>query len=519
LVESSDPSAQKPLIDLLSHPRAKTRLQALCTLDGLGATTPQIFLKAFADVHPTVREHAIRLSETVSKRLAQEASARETFTALLNLVEDPEPRVRQQLAFTLGEWEDPRAAQALVKLASDSRLQIAIMSSAPRHVRPMLAAVLANSTASAASGKLIEELIGLAIALGDNTTFTKALADISQPRDGKYLPWQFAAMAGFLDALERQKISLQKFQDAGKADSPNVKLEGVFVAARSLASNPSAPETERLNAVRLLGRGFTERDKDLERLGDLLRPETASALQEAALAALQRSRGPRVAEIALAGWRGYGPALRIEVLNLLLSRPEWARALLAGIEGQTISIAGIGTAHQQKLITHTDSAIRRRAEKLFSATRRDRQALLKEYRGVEKLTADPAKGLALFRQNCSPCHRFKEEGHEIGADLNTMAGKPIQTLLTAILDPNQAVEARYVNYAAVTRSDREISGVITAETATSITIRSPGGNEEVILRNDLKELTSSGLSLMPEGFEKALSPQQMADLIAYISAR
>jgi len=126
---------------------------------------------------------------------------------------------------------------------------------------------------------------------------------------------------------------------------------------------------------------------------------------------------------------------------------------------------------------------------------------------------------ALFRQNCSTCHRFKGEGHEIGVDLNTLAGKPVQTLLMAILDPNQAVEARYVNYNARTRSDREVSGVITAETATSITLRSPGGNEEVILRSDLKELTSSGLSLMPEGLEKALDPQAMADLISYLLAR
>ena len=97
-----------------------------------------------------------------------------------------------------------------------------------------------------------------------------------------------------------------------------------------------------------------------------------------------------------------------------------------------------------------------------------------------------------------------------------MTGKPVQTLLVAILDPNQAVEARYVNYTALTKSEREISGVITAETASSITLRSPGGNEEVILRSDLKELTSSGLSLMPEGFEKTLTAQDMADLIAYI---
>src|SRR5205814_1040504 len=144
-------------------------------------------------------------------------------------------------------------------------------------------------------------------------------------------------------------------------------------------------------------------------------------------------------------------------------------------------------SYQQKLVTSQDPAIRQRAVKLFSATRHDRQSVLKDYRAVEKLTGDPAKGSILFRQNCSTCHRFKGEGHEIGVDLNTLAGKPVEVLLVAILDPNQAVEARYVNYTASTRSGREISGVIAAETATSITLRSPGGNEEVILRSDLKE--------------------------------
>ena len=85
----------------------------------------------------------------------------------------------------------------------------------------------------------------------------------------------------------------------------------------------------------------------------------------------------------------------------------------------------------------------------------------------------------------------------------------------AILDPNQAVEARYVNYTAVTKDEREFSGVIVAETANSITLRSATG-EETILRKDLAHLTSSGLSLMPEGLEKVLTPQNVADGISFI---
>ena len=90
-------------------------------------------------------------------------------------------------------------------------------------------------------------------------------------------------------------------------------------------------------------------------------------------------------------------------------------------------------------------------------------------------------------------------------------------LLLAILDPNQAVESRYVGYTAVTKSGRELSGIIVAESPHSITLRNATSAEEVILRSDLNELTASGLSLMPEGFEKSFKPQDFADLIAYLT--
>ncbi|MBI5775219.1 MAG: hypothetical protein HZA89_15965, partial [Verrucomicrobia bacterium] len=65
-------------------------------------------------------------------------------------------------------------------------------------------------------------------------------------------------------------------------------------------------------------------------------------------------------------------------------------------------------------------------------------------------------------------------------------------------------------------SEREVSGIIAAETPNSLTLRAAGGVEEVVLRSELKALNASGLSLMPEGLEGVLKPQDVADLIAYI---
>src|SRR5262249_39982702 len=137
---------------------------------------------------------------------------------------------------------------------------------------------------------------------------------------------------------------------------------------------------------------------------------------------------------------------------------------------------------------------------------------------VKSLSGDATKGVEIFRQQCATCHRLKGEGNSVGPDLTTVADKSVPALMVAILDPNQAVEARFVNYNAVTKSDRELSRIIAAETPNSVTLRTAGGTEETILRSDLKELTASGLSLMPEGFEKTLKPQDLADLISFILA-
>jgi putative heme-binding domain-containing protein len=69
------------------------------------------------------------------------------------------------------------------------------------------------------------------------------------------------------------------------------------------------------------------------------------------------------------------------------------------------------------------------------------------------------------------------------------------------------------------KNDREISGVIVTETANSVTFKNSSGPEETVLRADIEDLRSSGLSLMPEGLENALKPRDIADVISYLKQR
>jgi putative heme-binding domain-containing protein len=219
----------------------------------------------------------------------------------------------------------------------------------------------------------------------------------------------------------------------------------------------------------------------------------------------------------LRGWKGYAPALRLSVVDALLQRPEGVKALLEALEKKRVSASEVDAARRQRLLEHRDQKVRQRAVKAFAgAVDPDRQKVIDAYRTALKLTGDVTKGRATFRKTCSTCHKLEGVGNEVGPDLAPLADRPGDYLLVAILDPNRAVEARYVNYVADLKDGRQLTGVLLAETGTSITLVGPDGKAHVLLRTNLASLESTGRSAMPEGLEKDLQPQDMADLLAYL---
>jgi putative heme-binding domain-containing protein len=161
-------------------------------------------------------------------------------------------------------------------------------------------------------------------------------------------------------------------------------------------------------------------------------------------------------------------------------------------------------------------SVTERVNAISAERRSERAKVLERYADVPRLRGDSKAGAALFKQHCAQCHRASGEGAEVGPDLGMMAGKPPEQLIVAILDPNAAVETRYQNFSATMKDTHEVSGIIIAETPTTLTLRAPNRADETLLRGELKELSTSGLSIMPEGFEAAFTPQQLADLIAFV---
>lgn len=495
--------------------RATARLHALCALDGLGTVRPDILMSALADSEGGVRRHAVRIAEPYF------AASPPLQTAILKLVEDPDPQVRLQLAYSLGQWEGEAAGKALGRLAvrdaGDSWILAAAMSSAVPHLESIVTVVSQTKEAAAGQSELISQLLTLAAATHREDTIVALIPVIRRAEQGRYSAWQLGALGELLDLLDRRETTLAKFR-ASASPPLQAEIDGLaplFAFARATAGDPSAALDDRLAAVRLLGRGLTDQEADAVVLAERLTPGESEAVRAAAIENLGGQSGEQVARVLLDAWRGYTPQSRGEALDVLLSREPWAAALLDAIDAGRVPPSEIDITRRQQLTTGRAGDLRDRARKIFDQASGDRAAVVTRYL-AEMPAGDPARGEPLFVKSCSVCHRFKDKGFAIGPDLSALTEKAPEALAIAILDPNRAIEARFINYAATTTSGLVHAGILAMESGNSLTLLAQENKQQTILRTELEALESTGKSLMPEGFEKDFAPQQLADVIAYL---
>ena len=483
----------------------EARVQALCALDGLGQLGSDLLLGALKDPHPGVRRHAVRCAES---RAARDPQLRD---ALLKMSEETDPQVRLQLAVTLGAVSTVEAGQRLIELAihpdADSYLRGAALSSLTEaNVLAALAAAL-DSMPSPTVEPLVGPLLSTALAVAKPEDLAPSLQRITTPADGGYAPWQWRGAAAICEALSRKDSKVEP-------DS----LQAMFEFAERLVADDTRPEADRLAALGLLGRSVARRDRDVERLSGLVTPRQPPAIQQGAVAALGRIGEDRVAELLLTGWRTHSAGLKNQILDLLLDRPAWQPRLVEALEQGTVAAASIDLPRRQRFLALKDEPLRIRAEKaLGQPASTDRQKVLDAYRAALTGKGDAGRGKALFAKSCSVCHRLEGTGHVVGPDLAALAAKTPQFLLQEILDPNRNVDSRYVSYVAISENGQTLNGLLVAETSSSITLQGPEDRRTTLLRTEIDELVTANKSLMPDGFEKDFSHEQMADLLAYLT--
>ncbi len=513
LYQRQDRSTIEPLRRLATgSERPVGRVHALSALAGLGAIEPRDVLAALGDPESRVRLHALRLAEPFCREVEP------IRTRIQQMVDDPDPMVRYQLAFSTGVLPGPQAEPALSALAirdgSDPWMRVAILSSASGCTGAVFQRLAGDGAfRSSKTGRtMLIDLVGQTGAADRPDD----LAVILRALDGQLAMDEVLSRAIVMALMGSDSTAASAQLSSKGGDRIRSILEAVVADARKTAVDDRKAAATRVAAIRSLGFAPLSDTKGL--LTALLAPRQPLAVQAEAVETLARSSDPGVPAILIQGWREMTPRLRATAAEALFTRAEWVVAFLDAVEKGTIGRADVEPARLELLRSYPDAAIRARVIRVFAASQTRRQDVVAAYQKALQLKGDPGRGRDIFKAQCSSCHRLEGAGQQVGADLSAIRDRGLEAVLLNILDPNREVMPQFLSYVLVTTSGRVLTGMITVETTNSLTIRQPDGHEETVLRLQIDELRSTGLSYMPEGLEKQIDVPAMADLLAYLNS-
>jgi putative membrane-bound dehydrogenase-like protein len=516
LYERQDPSAIDPLRKLIATSKLpQARLHALWSLEGLKALREEDIALALVDPSAVVREHAVRLAED------KLTGHPKLLAGVVSLAADPEPRVRLQVAFTLGESHDAQAAAGLARIAErdagDTWIRTAVLSSAVECAGNLFDGLLRNPAFMRLDGamNLLKELAFTVGARNQKEEVEHILAAIACTPDPNV---QIGSMVALGRGLGQEHSDLLTRLGDDTSSGSGRMLSELIRRAQPIAQNSEAATGLRQDAITLLGYGPFESAQAL--LTALLQAWQPQEVQLAAARALAGYNRPEVATLLLARWRSSPPAVQGEITDALLSRSEWIGPFLDAVKTQQVSAAMIGASRRALLLKHADPTIRDRATALFGeGFSTPRNEVIATYKAALSSAGDWRRGQQVFERICVACHRFGQKGNDIGPNLSAyyQPSTSSEKLLTDILDPNREVSPEYIAYNLTLKDGRDLTGILATQTPNSIVLKQPANSEgTIVLRNNIKEMTSSNLSLMPEGLEQSITIEEMSDLLSFL---
>ncbi len=293
-------------------------------------------------------------------------------------------------------------------------------------------------------------------------------------------------------------------------------------AARRCLDAPEQADELRLQA---LGALIAARDaKVLARVTHILDNAVAnsSRFRGHAVSALERLDDPQVAEVVLERYDRLEPDIRPRLVELLTQRVAWAKRLLAAVEQKKIPATALNVNQVRKLLASKDAELIKQVKAHWGTIRESRDPAREKLVGdmrdfLRKTKGDPMAGMQVYKTVCGQCHKIHGEGQEVGPDITSNGRSDFDQLLSNVFDPSLVIHAVYQATTVVTLKGQTFTGLLIEDNPQRVVLKQQGGKLETIPRGDVESVQVSNVSLMPEGVEKQLKPQEIADLFAFLT--
>lgn len=515
LLESDDQDVIKFLRNTrLSRPAARVASYRL--LANIGVLQKEEVLSMLDDRSPRVREHGIQLAESNLDHTPIASRVRQLAT-------DRDPLVRFNVALVLG-FDDPATrGTALAAIAEtvglDEWTAAAVMSSLTVNDIEYVARHLLASGNAAQAMALMPALGQAAGRATSDLQAAKLVLLVSRSKSAADIEWKTAFIDGFSKGLRARGLGKGRspFAELAARSKTEANVDWLFALASEQASSPGAEEHTRIVAIQFLANSATP--DSTKALQSLLSAKESAAIQIAAINTLGRFGNPLIGDwlIEPARWQRYSPTIRNAVVSTLLSHSKLTPLLLTAIEDGRIPAWAVPEVRRRNLMRH--KTLKVRASKLFSAMGgTDRKKVYDELKIITQKKGNVEKGKLVFIKACASCHQFNGQGHIVGPDLSGLRNQPKDAILLHIIVPNAEIYPGFTAYEITTKDDRTLSGIMTSETDTSITLRAALGIEETFLRSDIASLRASKLSLMPNELEKTISSEELINLLEFLKS-
>jgi putative membrane-bound dehydrogenase-like protein len=529
---------------LASDPDARRKLRAIWALYASGGLDERAQLALLDNADPQVRTWGVRLlvdrgapSEAALIRLCELAGSA---TAAGSGRVDHSPLVRLYLASALQRipaakrWPLAEVLVATGEYASDFNHRLMLWYG----LEPLIATDRGRAVAllSSCPDMTLCRFIARRLVAADEDAGMAGVLQALAGRPQSYPSFHQHVLDGILEATQgRKRAKMPKgwgtaWAHLTERGSPEVRSKAAALGLlfgdpeaehtlRAIVLDGAAPPQSRTFALQnLVDRRASGLESSLIRLLD--DPE----LRAPAIRSLAVYHDPATAQAILDRYPKLTPSERDVAIATLASRPAWALTLLDAIRQGIVPRRDVTTTTARQILAFQAPGLAAALEQAWGSLRptaAGKSSLIAKYKAILASADLPAPdadhGRAVFGRLCASCHRLFDQGGDVGPDLTGADRFNADYILENVLDPSASVGKDHTLTTVGTKDGRLVAGILREQTPSALVIQT--ATERITLpRDDVEEIKSSNISMMPEGQLEPLSPEEVRDLFAYLAA-